>query len=67
MAIESALKERYEQEIIPNLMERFHYKNRMQVPKVVKIVVNMGVGEAVSNSRAMEQAVGSESLDRLLS
>ncbi len=58
MAIESALKERYEQEIIPNLMERFHYKNRMQVPKVVKIVVNMGVGEAVSNSRAMEAAVG---------
>ena len=57
MAIESALKERYEQEIIPNLMERFHYKNRMQVPKVVKIVVNMGVGEAVSNSRAMEAAV----------
>ncbi|MCL5066312.1 MAG: 50S ribosomal protein L5 [Firmicutes bacterium] len=58
MAIESALKERYEQEIVPNLMERFHYKNRMEVPKVVKIVVNMGVGEAVANSKAMDSAVG---------
>jgi len=58
MAIESALKDRYEQEIIPSLMERFHYKNRMEVPKVVKIVVNMGVGEAVSNSKAVESAMG---------
>lgn len=57
MAIESALKERYEKEIVPNLMERFHYKNQMEVPKVVKIVVNMGVGEAVANSKAMESAV----------
>lgn len=57
MAIESALKERYETEVIPTLMERFHYKNRMEVPKVVKIVVNMGVGEAVANSKAMESAV----------
>ncbi len=58
MAIESALKTRYEHDIVPTLTERFHYKNRMEVPKVVKVVVNMGVGEAVGNSKAMDAAVG---------
>ena len=57
MAIESALKERYQSDIIPALMERFHYKNPLQVPKVAKIVVNMGVGDAVGNSKAMDAAV----------
>lgn len=57
MAIESALKERYQTEIIPTLMERFHYKNPLQVPKVAKIVVNMGVGDAVGNSKALDAAV----------
>lgn len=57
MAIESALKERYQTEIIPALMERFHYKNPMEVPKVAKIVVNMGVGDAVGNSKALDAAV----------
>lgn len=57
MAIESALKERYQTEIIPALMERFHYKNPMEVPKVAKIVVNMGVGDAVGNSKALDNAV----------
>lgn len=57
MAIESALKTRYQSEIIPALMERFHYKNPMQVPKVAKIVVNMGVGDAVGNSKALDFAV----------
>ena len=57
MAIESALKERYQTEIIPALMERFHYTNPMQVPKVAKIVVNMGVGDAVGNSKALDAAV----------
>ncbi|MCL5115934.1 MAG: 50S ribosomal protein L5 [Firmicutes bacterium] len=57
MAIESALKERYQQEVIPALMERFHYKNPLEVPKVAKIVVNMGVGDAVGNSKALDAAV----------
>lgn len=57
MAIESALKERYQSEVIPALMERFHYKNPMEVPKIAKIVVNMGVGDAVGNSKAMDSAV----------
>ncbi len=51
------LKERYEQEIIPAMMERFQYKNVMEVPKLHKIVVNMGVGEAKENPKAMENAV----------
>lgn len=63
MAIESALKERYQQEVIPQLMERFHYKNPMEVPKVAKIVVNMGVGDAVGNSKALDSAV--EDLTRI--
>jgi large subunit ribosomal protein L5 len=57
MAIESALKERYQTEIVPALVERFHYKNPMEVPKVAKIVVNMGVGDAVGNSKALDAAV----------
>ena len=40
------LKERYQQEIVPNLVKQFNYKNIMQVPKIDKIVINMGVGKA---------------------
>jgi len=57
MAIESALKERYDREIVPALIERFHYQNRMQVPKLVKVVVNMGVGDAVGNPKMLDAAV----------
>jgi large subunit ribosomal protein L5 len=57
MAIESALKERYDKEIVPALMERFKYKNPMQVPKMVKVVVNMGVGDAVGNPKLLDAAV----------
>lgn len=51
------LQERYKSEIIPALMERFQYDNVMQVPKVHKIVVNIGVGEAKDNPKALENAV----------
>lgn len=57
MAIESALKERYEAEVVPALTERFHYKNPMEVPKLAKIVVNMGVGDAVANPKVLDSAV----------
>jgi large subunit ribosomal protein L5 len=57
MAIESALKRRYDEEIVPTLMERFHYRNPVAVPRLVKIVVNMGVGEAVGNPKALDSAV----------
>lgn len=51
------LKERYQQEISPALMKKFEYKSPMQVPKVEKVVINMGVGEAVQNSKVLDNAV----------
>jgi large subunit ribosomal protein L5 len=51
------MKERFLNEVTPALMQKFSYKSVMQVPKVEKIVINMGVGEAVSNSKIMDFAV----------
>ncbi len=51
-------KERYSAEIVPALMKEFGYKNVMQVPKLQKIVINVGLGEAVQNARAIDAAVG---------
>lgn len=51
------LKQRYEAEVKPRLTERFAYKNAMEVPRLHKIVVNMGVGEAVQNPRALDAAL----------
>ncbi len=51
------LRVRYDQEIAPALMKRFSYKNRMQVPRLVKIVINMGMGEAVTNPKLVDAAV----------
>lgn len=53
----SRLKEKYQNEIIDQMMERFQYKNKMQVPRVTKVVLNMGVGEAIENARALDGAV----------
>jgi large subunit ribosomal protein L5 len=50
------LQERYEKEVVPALMEKFGYKNIMEVPKLEKIVVNMGVGEAKDNAKVLESA-----------
>jgi large subunit ribosomal protein L5 len=47
----------YKKEVTPKLMERFGYKNPMQVPRLVKITLNMGVGEAVGNKKILENAV----------
>jgi large subunit ribosomal protein L5 len=52
------LQERYDSEVRPALMKEFGYKNRMQVPRVEKIVVNMGVGEAVQDAKKIDAAVG---------
>ncbi len=52
----SALKERYEKEVVPRLIETFGYKNRMQVPRLVKVVLNMGLGEAIQNIKILESA-----------
>jgi large subunit ribosomal protein L5 len=51
------LQERYEKEVVPALMEKFGYKNIMEVPKLEKIVVNMGVGEAKDNAKVLESAI----------
>lgn len=53
----SRLKERYLNEIVPALMEQFQYKNIMEVPKLHKIVLNMGVSEAKDNAKVLEGAV----------
>ena len=52
------LKERFEKEILPTLMKEFNLENPMMVPKVEKIVVNVGVGEAIDNAKALDAAVG---------
>jgi large subunit ribosomal protein L5 len=51
------LKEKYLNEVVPALMEKFQYKTVMQVPRVEKVVINMGVGEAVGNAKALDGAV----------
>jgi len=51
------MKERYEKEIVPAMMERFQYKNVMQTPRLVRISVNIGLGEALQNAKAIEYAV----------
>ncbi len=53
----SRLKEKYYQEVVPQLQKEFGYKNPMQVPKMVKIVVNAGLGEAIQNAKILEGAV----------
>jgi len=52
----SEIKGRYQNEVIPALQKRFGYKNVMQVPKVTKVVLNIGLGEAISNAKALEAA-----------
>ncbi|MDT2596137.1 50S ribosomal protein L5 [Enterococcus dongliensis] len=51
------LKEKFVSEITPSLMEKFNYNSVMEVPKVEKIVINMGVGDAVSNAKNLDKAV----------
>ena len=53
----SRLKENYTNEIVPAMTKKFGYKNVMQVPKLDKIVINMGVGEAKDNAKVLEAAV----------
>jgi large subunit ribosomal protein L5 len=51
------LRQRYEQEVAPQLMKEFQYTNPMQVPRLDKVVLNIGVGEATQNSKALDAAV----------
>ncbi|KHE72270.1 50S ribosomal protein L5 [Halobacillus sp. BBL2006] len=51
------LKKQYSEEIVPSLMNKFEYDSVMQTPKIEKIVINMGVGDAVQNAKALDTAV----------
>jgi len=53
----SQLKQYYETEVVPKLVEMFQYKNKMEIPKLEKIVLNMGLGEAIHNIKIMDSAV----------
>lgn len=51
------LKDKYEREVVPSLKDEFKYANPLQVPRLAKIVVNVGLGEAISNAKALDAAV----------
>jgi len=51
------LKAYYEKEVVPALVKQFKYKNRMEVPRIEKIVVNMGLGDAIQNIKILDNAV----------
>lgn len=53
----SRIKEKYNQEVLPAMMKKFEYKNPMQAPKLEKIVLNIGLGEAKDNAKLLESAV----------
>jgi large subunit ribosomal protein L5 len=60
--VSSRLAERYKTEVAPALQKQFEYRNPMQVPRVSKVVLNIGLGEALSNAKAIDAAVGDLSL-----
>lgn len=51
------MKERYKKDVVPAMMKHFQYKNVMQVPRLEKVVINMGVGEAIQNPKDLDHAV----------
>ncbi|MFN7209104.1 MAG: 50S ribosomal protein L5 [Aggregatilineales bacterium] len=51
------LKQHYRENVVPELMKEFRYRNVMQVPRIVKVVLNIGVGEALENAKALDGAV----------
>lgn len=53
----SRLKEKYQKEVVPNLKSRFAYQNVMQIPEIKKIVINMGVGDATADAKAIDAAL----------
>ena len=54
MARVPVLKERYREEVVPALMEEFDYQNVMRVPRLEKVVINVGAGEALQNAKALD-------------
>lgn len=58
----SRLKEKYLKEVVPAMSEKFGYKNVMEIPKIEKVIINMGVGEAVGNPKVLDAAVSDMTL-----
>ena len=58
----ATLKGVYQEKVVPALMKRFNYRNRMEVPRLEKIVINMGLGEAIQNIKILDSAVQELSL-----
>ena len=56
------LKEKYRSEVIPKMIKEFSYRNHMQVPRLERVVINVGMGEAVQNAKLLESAVAELSL-----
>jgi large subunit ribosomal protein L5 len=52
------MKDKYKKEVVPQMMERFGYSNSMQVPRLEKVVLGIGMGEAIQNAKALEAAQG---------
>ena len=50
------LKEKYVKEIVPSLMNKYNYKSIMEVPKLDKVVINMGVGDGASNAKSLDKS-----------
>lgn len=57
MAQKYGIEKRYQEQVVPALISEFSYKNVMQVPKIEKLVINIGVGEAIDNAKALDAAV----------
>ena len=51
------LNQKYKETVVPALMKQFNYKSVMEVPYIDKVVINMGVGDAIANSKALDEAV----------
>ena len=60
----SRLRDFYNDEIIPEMTKKFSYKNKLAVPKIEKIIINMGVGEAKDNAKVLDGAVKDRSEER---
>ena len=56
------LREQYEKEVVPALMKKFNYKSIMQVPKLEKIVINIGLGDTRDNPKALDNAINDLSI-----
>lgn len=53
----NSLQKKYQEKIIPDLQQKFQYKNKQQIPKIIKVTINRGLGEASQNAKALEKSI----------